>query len=708
MAPEESQTPASSGPIVAKAVCPNDASKKSSADSAKKAILKSFFPKLHSVCSRKKGFHHLVLLSMLAFREAKNAKLSQQKEEAGKDTNEEDLEDLDDAVLEEEDQEGDAHSIVANTTEKYSFLLEKDSEMAQIDDFLYVMQMYGQPQQMDALLASEIETHEARDNFTQASLMHCWRGSLGNHIRVAAKQKKLTPFLVASAPQVSLKLWETACEAYAEQLLVEGDIIMAASYLLNIHKAEEAVDILLQHKHFREALAIVKSRLGYSQDQLDKVVDRWVSSAIYDGNMDLAATLQFSAGRVEAAARTLSRRTDSGSLFVSAKLYEGAGNKELAVTSGVMAVKEASIKQEMKKVEALLCHLPELKWFKVISSLHSLLLQVIHQENANCFTYFVDTLQNVGKTEGLTCLADEVRRQWVAQGFSQGQYKDLYQHMITHFSTQQVPSSVKQLWFLVSVALCKCLLSPSCQLWDQHLLEALKYAVTWSKPDQLLHLTHSLLPKGKNDMKILMSTLPESIEGEAVPPNSLHVLWQLYQQAEVALLHSYLMNDSFKLKLKTDIQVTAEDVSQAETQTLDSASSPCNTSVTTAANDDAPESEIGAPTLGNSATPVVDGAMPQSMKGEICLQKEEEKTSFSFPVSMAELRASLNAYLGNSDSEFAVALEKLGITSDDLSSPLTLVKKIVILLNENGSFNSAEVESFLSRLPSDPTSSSTM
>lgn len=706
LAPREGDAVKSSGTPSAKAKCLSDATKKSSGDSGKKAALKSFFPKLQQVCSRKKGFHHLVLLSMLALREAKDAKISHQKETAGKGTNEEDLEDLDDEILEEEDQEVDAHPVVINTTEKYSFLLENDSEMAQIDDFLYVMQMYGQPQQMDGLLASEIEAHEAKDNFCQANLMHCWRGSLGNHIRVAAKQKKLTPFLVASAPQVSLKLWETACEAYAEQLLVEGDAISAASYLLNIHKAEEAVDILLHHKHFKEALAIVKSRLGYSQEHLGKVVDRWVNSATYDGNMDLAATLQFSIGRIEASARTLSRRTDPGSLFVSAKLYEAAGNKELAMTNGVMAVKEASIKQEMNKVEAFLCHLPGLEWFKVISCLHSLLLQVIQQKDTNYYSYFISTSGNVGKTaaeaeKGMTCLVDEVKRQWVAQGYSQDQNKDLYQHIVTHFSTQHMPTSVKQLWFLVAVALCKCFLAPSCQQWDQHLTEALKYAVMWGKPDQLLHLTHALLPKGKNDIKVLSSTVPEP-----VPPYSLDILWQLYQQAEVALLLSYLANDSVWLKLKNDTKVTAEDiVSKGETQTSDNDLSSSDTTVTTAVGDGVSESESSAPNSDNIVT-TTSGGMPLSMEGETC-SVEDEKVSFSFPASLAELRVSLNSYLGNNDTDFGVVLEKLEVASDGLSSPLSLLKRIIVLLNESGHFNSAEVESFLSRLPCDLTSSAT-
>ncbi|MPC62969.1 Gem-associated protein 5 [Portunus trituberculatus] len=545
-------------------------------------------------------------------------------------------------------------------------------------------------------MAAEIETHESKGNTSHASLMHCWRGSLGTHIHLAAKQKRLTPFLVASAPQVSMKLWEAACEAYAQQLLSEGDAVTAASYLLNIHKVEEAIDVLLQHRHFREALAIVKTRLGFSQDQLGKVVGRWVNSATYDGNMDLAALLLLSTSQLEAAARTLSRRTDAGSLFVSAQVYAAARNTELAVSTGLMALQEASVRQEMDKVEAFLCHMPGMEWFRVVSSMHRLLLRVIQQEHTDYFTYLLQPSDSGGKAAEAaavvpgvsTCLVEEVKRQWEAEGFSQSQYQSLYQHLETHFSTQRSPSSVKHLWFLVSLSLCECLLAPSYQLWDHHLTAALRHAVTWGKANQLLHLTHALLPRGRNDMALLRGTAPDPQEGEAVPPPSLHILWQCYQQAEVALLHTYIMGNTCWADLLKDERVTDRDIEAAsqETQATILPSDANSASVAGEAVVPQPDSECRLP---EGSVPVVC-----EEKGVVTSGRDEEP-SFRFPRSVDSLKTSLHSYLENIDRDPKLFTEIIGVTSSALSSPIVLLQEIVTLLHGKDILDSADKESFL-------------
>lgn len=58
------------------------------------------------------------------------------------------------SVMKEEDQDDVLLSIV-DTSEKYRCLLEKDSEMASKEDFLHALNLYGNPHQMDSLLASE-------------------------------------------------------------------------------------------------------------------------------------------------------------------------------------------------------------------------------------------------------------------------------------------------------------------------------------------------------------------------------------------------------------------------------------------------------------------------------------------------------------------------------------------------------------------------
>ena len=670
-----------------------------------------------------------MLLSLLGLREAKQeCNSTQQKGTVDKEngvTVEDDLEDLECDETQDEIEEIDARPIVINTTKKYSFLLEKDADTASPEDILYIMQMYGQPQQMDTLMASEIEVLESKGNTTQANLMHCWRGSLSGHIRVAAKQKKLTPFLVASAPQVSMKLWEVACEAYAERLVLEGDIVTAASYYLNIHKVEEAVDVLLRHKHYREALAITKSRFGDMQEQLEKVVGHWVTTSMHEGNMDLVASLQLSTGQAEAAARSLSRRIDPGSLFVSAKIYASTGNMELAVTTGLTALKEASVRQEMDKVEDFLYHLPELEWFKVISSLHSLLLLVIQQEDTTCYNYCLESVrEGLGAVEGKVCLVEEVKRQWEAKGFSQTQYKDLYQHIVTHFTTQQTPSSVKQLWFLVAVSLCECLLAPTQQLWDHHLSAALTHAVMWGKPDQLLHLTHALLPRGKDDLVMLKNTSPQAGEGETVTLTSLHTLWQCYQEAEVSLIYSHIMSENGWSKLQQDQHVSdrhnkasCQEKTQAPDATvpivtvgtvvsegMEGSTSETvkeKTCIEASCQEDRLEcTTSNTDTIATVVSEETEGTSEERLKEKVSEEKVKEKqASFSFPHSVNTLKTLLNFYLDNLDPERTVLSEKLGVPSSGSSSSYRLLQEIITLLYDKNIIDDADKESLLSRFP---------
>lgn len=550
--------------------------------SSKKAVFKSFFPKLHAVCSRKKSFHHMVILNLLAQNKAEGKSCLHKTKECKQEDAEEELEE--ESVMKEEDQD-DVLLSIDDTSEKYRCLLEKDSEMASPEDFLHALNMYGNPQQMDSLLTSEIDHHEARGNLGQASLMHCWRGSLDDHIRFAARHKKLTPFLVASAPQVSMKLWELASEVYAEQLVEEGDVITGASYLINTGKVEEAIDVLLKYRHFREAIAIAKCRLGYNEEMVDKVVTTWAASAIYEGSFDLAAALQLSIGQLEDAARTLARRSDPGSLFLSAKLYEQSQNPSLANSVGLLALKEACLRHDHIKIEPFLSHLPKLIWFQAISCCHCVVLSLLQQvTNGKGFKNYLlrsrKDLMNQANQEndiekyisGTNIAKDEdnikgssgekmiiayaknghdsslwipllerVKEEWLVHGITQEKFPQLYETVTHNFSTQQMPTSVKQLWFLVSVALSECLLSTSLGAWEQHLTSALNYALYWGKHDQLLHLTHALLPRGVHDL----TSLGASMEGQESRdlPSSIRQLCWLYYTAELSILHSFLQSD---------------------------------------------------------------------------------------------------------------------------------------------------------------------
>lgn len=56
---------------------------------------------------------------------------------------------------------------IRTVCEKYSCLLEKDTEMPEPEDVEYALSLYGKPDQIDALLAAESKCYAYRHVYTQ-------------------------------------------------------------------------------------------------------------------------------------------------------------------------------------------------------------------------------------------------------------------------------------------------------------------------------------------------------------------------------------------------------------------------------------------------------------------------------------------------------------------------------------------------------------
>ncbi|XP_042862152.1 gem-associated protein 5-like isoform X2 [Penaeus japonicus] len=676
-------------------------SKPSSGSTAasKKGAFKSFFPKFHAVCSKKKSFHHLLLLNLLT-------QTTTEGSGNGLEEPAEDLEDLEEELEEEKSEEEvkkeGSLPAIKTVCEKYSCLLEKDTEMPEPEDVEYALSLYGKPDQIDALLAAEIDAHEKKENMTQAGLIHCWQGSLAEHIRQAAKQRKLSEFLVASAPQVSMKLWQFACESYAEQLIDEGDIITGASYLINILKVEEAINILLKHHYYREALAIAKSRLGCNEEILNKVVTAWAASAVYEGSFDVAALLQLSIGQVEAAARVMSRKSDSGSLFVAAKLYAGAKKDDLAKAIGLLALKEASLKHEHQKIESFLLHLPGFDWYRAISRCHNVYLQLLQQVGSemekeekyligNITQNRVDSSSTDGDKDKpetgaaslpLVPLLERVREEWIDLGITQEQYGDLYETFNLNFSVQQVPTNVKQLWFLVTVATCKLLTSPNKEVWEEHLKTALGYALSWGKVDQIFHLTHALLPRGTSDLTTLGDHHQEAEE-------AVHLLCHIYNYSEISLLHSFLESDEAWKVLETQSSSIDQPKDGSEKEANDEHVPDVNGDAGSLANGNVGTLEAKLETLNLAKEPSAPGNTSEV---------HDKKRFYIPPQSCKDLTSRLHHYLLQLEKDHKTLQDIVSLSSKVSCDPEKLLREIILKLKEKGKVEEGEIETLNQQL----------
>ena len=87
------------------------------------------------------------------------------------------------------------------------------------------------------------------------------------------------------------RLYERAIDAYARQLAEKDETHQAVNlYILN-GKIEEAVDLLVKRKLFREAVVLAKLRLPQEDSLIVEVQEKWIQELIRLGNYELAGKM---------------------------------------------------------------------------------------------------------------------------------------------------------------------------------------------------------------------------------------------------------------------------------------------------------------------------------------------------------------------------------------------------------------------------------
>uniref|UniRef100_T1GCI9 Gem-associated protein 5 TPR domain-containing protein n=1 Tax=Megaselia scalaris TaxID=36166 RepID=T1GCI9_MEGSC len=106
---------------------------------------------------------------------------------------------------------------------------------------------------------------------------------------MAVKGKTLTEWHVSMAPMISYDFWKKCCGAFAAQLIDQGYILQAASYLSCLHQTKEVIAILLKNTLFLEAWCYAKLHLEDGDHLFKDIIEKWTRTLEMNGNIEGAA-----------------------------------------------------------------------------------------------------------------------------------------------------------------------------------------------------------------------------------------------------------------------------------------------------------------------------------------------------------------------------------------------------------------------------------
>ncbi|EEY57347.1 uncharacterized protein PITG_11195 [Phytophthora infestans T30-4] len=167
-----------------------------------------------------------------------------------------------------------------------------------------------QPQQVEPIAALDFFTSESKrfqDEREWESLANTLliQGNIIEALRVVAKEGSLTPTWLSYAPMAGMDVWREMTNLYAHQLDVQGDKKEAALHFLSIGKVRSAVACLVSGEAFREALALIRSRLGPNDALLHNALWKYSDFLIKRGRNGEAALALLQIGSVKAKARAV-------------------------------------------------------------------------------------------------------------------------------------------------------------------------------------------------------------------------------------------------------------------------------------------------------------------------------------------------------------------------------------------------------------------
>lgn len=335
----------------------------------------------------------------------------------------------------------------------------------------------------------KVEEDQLRKENRKSFANYCslWRGDITELIKDAMNRKCLDEWLMSLAPMSSYRVWQEACVVYSEQLANEGDYLRAASYLSAVHKVEEAVELLCEHKFYKEAVALAKCRLPSGDPVIEKVMKDCAEDAVSKGLLSLAAHCYLSIDDPLSASQVLARCKDLKSLKMAALLAREADAVEFADSLAKEAFCSSLMASDFDSCLEILSNHSNLEFLKIWIKIN----QILNENKRLDLPVLVNWLQ--GGEINIEPILDRVKEE--IQSFG-----NCYEKLKSNVNCFNALDTEKQLWLYVSnhLSLAGAAESFDCSL--HHLVQLLaavyRFQTLNSNCDILMHICVLLAPKG--------------------------------------------------------------------------------------------------------------------------------------------------------------------------------------------------------------------
>ncbi|XP_075214560.1 gem nuclear organelle associated protein rigor mortis isoform X2 [Lycorma delicatula] len=384
----------------------------------------------------------------------------------------------------------------SSVSEKVDAILPPEKELSYLDFF-------GDGNAMKRLMSIEEAQLTDDGRLPVAHLCVLWKGDVTELLQDAMNKKQLNDWLMSLAPMSSMRIWQEACIIYSEQLANQGDPMKAACYLLAVHKVEEAVQLLCDHKYFREAVALAKCRLPNDDSVVQEAVLKYANYSVSNGMLNLAAHCFLSLGDPLSASRALARCKDLKSLKLAALLASEANAVEIADTLAKDAFCSGLMAGDFNSCSDILSQHPNLEFLKIWIGANKMLVE---KKKLN-FINLLSWLQSADVDTD--SVLDKIKE--VVKNFG-----NCYDKLKSNVNCFAALDTEKQLWLFVSSYLSLAGAANSNITVFHHLVQALAAAYRFqtlnNKNDVLIHICTLLSPKGPLAEKSIFTLQADSEE----------------------------------------------------------------------------------------------------------------------------------------------------------------------------------------------------